>query len=37
MNSNLQIESYLDKVGPQTEEKFSNLFFSNLDLVRKKI
>ena len=32
MNAELNIEAYLDKVGPQTEEKYSNQFLGRLDL-----
>eukprot|EP01102_Stenamoeba_stenopodia_P009142 TRINITY_DN2682_c0_g1_i3.p1 TRINITY_DN2682_c0_g1~~TRINITY_DN2682_c0_g1_i3.p1 ORF type:complete len:1013 (-),score=251.98 TRINITY_DN2682_c0_g1_i3:98-3136(-) len=33
MNPNLKIEANLDRVGPQTEEKYSDDFFEELDVV----
>eukprot|EP01124_Arcella_intermedia_P027396 TRINITY_DN5354_c0_g1_i1.p1 TRINITY_DN5354_c0_g1~~TRINITY_DN5354_c0_g1_i1.p1 ORF type:complete len:1006 (+),score=246.06 TRINITY_DN5354_c0_g1_i1:32-3049(+) len=31
MNPDVKIEAFLDKVGPDTEEKYSNNFFKNVD------
>jgi hypothetical protein len=36
MNQDLNIVSYLDKVGPQTQAKFSDEFLSSLDIVSAK-
>jgi ubiquitin-activating enzyme E1 len=33
MNSELHIESHLDKVGADTEEKYSNAFFQSMDVL----
>lgn len=33
MNSGLHVESHLDKVGPDTEEKYSNSFFQSMDIL----
>jgi len=33
MNPNLNVEAFLDKVGPETEDKYSNAFFGKLDFV----
>jgi hypothetical protein len=33
MNPGIKIEAFLDKVGPDTEAKYSDTFFSELDIV----
>ena len=33
MNSEIKITAFLDKVGPDTEEKYSDKFFEGLDFV----
>jgi ubiquitin-activating enzyme E1 len=33
MNPDLKVKAFLDKVGPETEQKYSDEFFQGLDVV----